>query len=213
MRLVWIFLVLAVLVIVPFLIWGEWFEKSFDVAATRTWLQQLGPWGWLAALALLVGDLILPVPATPVMSALGWVYGLAVGGLVGAAGSFLSGATAYLLCRGIGENAARRILGPDDLEKGRRLFSNSGGWIIVLSRWLPILPEITSCMAGLTRMPPGRFFSSLACGCIPMAFAFAWIGSRGEDSPTLAIGLSILLPVLFWSLATLVIRRRNRQTP
>ncbi len=201
------FVGLAVLVLIPFLLWGDWFQESFDAAATRAWLQGLGPWGWLAAVALLVGDLILPVPATPVMSALGWVYGAIAGGLIGAAGSFLSGSLAYGLCRALGEQAARRLLGEHDLERGRRLFSGAGGWIVALSRWLPVLPEITCCMAGLTRMPPVRFFSSLACGSVPMAFVFAWVGSRGEESPGTTMLLCIVLPVVFWGMASLVLRR------
>ena len=66
---------MAVAVLIPFLIWGDWFMQTFDKAGVTDWLQRLGPWAWLAAMGLLVGDLFLPVPATPVMAALGWVYG------------------------------------------------------------------------------------------------------------------------------------------
>ena len=207
MRLLWMFLGLAVVVLIPFLIWGDWFQRSFDRDSAQIWLQSLGAWAWAAAIGLLVSDLFLPVPATPIMSALGFVYGTAVGGLVGAAGAFLSGSLAYLLCRKLGEKAALRILGPEDLDKGRRLFSSAGGWIIALSRWLPILPEVTSCLAGLTRMPARKFFLSLACGCLPMAFAFAWIGAQGKANPQWAIGLSVALPVIFWGLTSLLLRR------
>ncbi len=210
MRLLWIFLGLAVLVLIPFLIWGNWFQQTFDQAGAQSWLGSLGGWAWLAAIGLLVSDLFLPVPATPVMSALGYLYGTTVGGAIGATGAFLSGSLAYLLCRALGERAALRILGPEDLQRGRRLFTQAGGWIIALSRWLPILPEVTSCLAGLTKMPAPKFFVSLACGCLPMAFAFAWIGERGKSSPQLAIGLSIALPVVFWGLASLVIRRNPK---
>ena len=201
---------MAVVVLIPFLIWGDWFQTAFDDAASREWLQGLGAWAWAAAIGLLISDLFLPVPATPVMSALGFVYGVGLGGLIGAAGAFLSGTLAYVLCRSLGERAALRILGEKDLEKGRHLFSSAGGWIIALSRWLPILPEVTSCLAGLTRMPAGRFFASLACGCLPMAFAFAWIGAQGKNSPGLAIGLSAALPVLFWGITSLLIRRGRK---
>ena len=81
---------------IPFLVMGERFEAQFTAEAARGWLAEYGMrWGWLAAMGLLVADLILPVPATGVMSALGYVYGTWWGGLAGAAGSFLSGVGAY----------------------------------------------------------------------------------------------------------------------
>jgi hypothetical protein len=42
------------------------------------------------------------------------------------------------------------------------------------------------------------FAVSLACGCVPVGFAFAAIGALGKSSPTAAILLSALLPILLW---------------
>lgn len=198
---------MAVAVLIPFLIWGDWFMQTFDQAGATDWLRRLGPWAWLAAIGLLVGDLFLPVPATPVMAALGWVYGPWLGGSIGAAGAFLSGCLAYALCRKLGDRAALKILGAKDLDRGRTLFAKAGGWIIALTRWAPVLPEVACCMAGLTRMPLRNFLIALASGCVPMAFTFAWIGSRGHDQPGLALGLSIALPIVCWGAAAAVLRR------
>ena len=157
-------------------------------------------WGWLAAMGLLVADLVLPVPATGVMSALGYVYGTWAGGLIGAAGSFLSGVAAYELCRAGGQKAADRLLGPADHERAQRVFSGGlGGWMVALSRWMPLLPELTACMAGLTGMPRRRFLPALACGCVPMGLVFAAVGASGTERPVLAIGLSILIPALLYA--------------
>ena len=113
---------------------------------------------------LLAADLFLPLPGTLIMSALGYVYGPVGGGLLATVGSFLGGTLGYGLCRLLGRGAARRLLGEKDLEKGERLFASVGGWIVVLSRWLPLVPEVVSCMAGLTRMPARSFLLALLCG-------------------------------------------------
>lgn len=211
MRLFWFFLALAVLITIPFLMAGDSFERQFSFEGTRAWLAAYGwRWGWLAAVFLLAADLVLPVPATGVMSALGYVYGFWLGGAVGAGGSFLSGALAFWLCRRWGSRAAGRLLGEKDRERGRRLFAGgAGGWLVVLSRWMPLLPEVVACMAGLTGMPPRRFYVSLACGSVPMGFVFAAIGAAGTERPGLAILLSVLIPALLYGLVALWLRRRR----
>ncbi len=210
MRVFWIFLVLAVLVLIPFLIWGEQFTEIFDREGSVSWLRAYGSWAWAAGLILLVLDLVLPLPSTVVMSALGYVYGAWWGGLLAASGSFLAGSLAYGLCRMLGRRAAVMLAGEKGLREGERLFARAGGWLVALSRWLPLLPEVVACMAGLTRMPARRFFAALACGCIPMGFAFAAVGETGNRHPVPAIALSILLPAVFWLLVQPLLGRGDQ---
>lgn len=205
MRLFWLLFTLALLVMVPFVVAGGAFETWFSYEGTQAWLMRYGwQWGWLAALALLSADLVLPVPATGVMSGLGYVYGFWLGGFIAAAGSFLSGALAFWLCRRWGQRMAGRLLGEKDRERGERLFAGgAGAWLVVMSRWMPLLPEVVACMAGLTGMPVKRFLISLGCGCVPMGFVFAAIGAAGTEKPGLAILLSVLLPAVLYGIVAI----------
>jgi uncharacterized membrane protein YdjX (TVP38/TMEM64 family) len=212
MRLFGWFLLLALIVLLPFLIWGSSFEQSFSQAGAVAWLIGYGRWASVAGILLLMSDLVLPIPATAVMAALGFVYGPIAGGLIATLGSFLSGALAYLLCRRFGRPAAIRVLGPQELVNGERLFARVGGWLVVLSRWLPVFPEVIACMAGLSRMPPLPFFAALTCGSVPLGFVFAAIGHAGVDHPILAITLSAGLPPLLW-LSVQPYFRAKRLTP
>ena len=198
MRLLGLFLLLALAVLIPFALWGEGFERSFSPEGAAAWLAAYGHWAAAAGILLLMSDLFLPVPATAVMAALGYIYGPLTGGLIATLGSFLSGALAYLLCRWLGRRAAVGLLGAQELARGERLFARAGGWLVVLSRWLPVFPEVIACMAGLARMPPRAFFAALACGSAPLGFVFAAIGHAGADHPILAIALSAGLPPLLW---------------
>ena len=109
--------------------------------------------------------------------------------------------------------AVKRARGRDgsaqDLLAGERLFARAGGWLVVLSRWLPVFPEVIACMAGLSRMPALPFFTALACGSAPLGFAFAAIGHAGVDHPVLAIALSGGLPPLLWLLVQHHVRARQ----
>ena len=193
--------VLLALVIGPFLVWGERFEAVLSLEGARAWLEGFGAWAWAAGMGLLVADIVLPVPGTVVMSALGWRYGWLLGGLASAAGSMLAGTLAFGMCRRFGRPVARWIAGEDGLERAREVFERSGGWLVALSRWLPVLPEAVACLAGLARMPWRTFLLALTCGSVPLGFAFAAIGHLGHQNPALALLLSALVPLVLWGLA------------
>lgn len=199
-RLLLVFLALAGLVLVPFALFGERLEGALDPRRLASWLETRGPLATLVAVALLWSDLVLPIPATAVMSALGFVHGALLGGLLGAAGSMLAGLTGYAICRAIGRRGALAILGAEGLAEGERLFARVGAWLVLLSRWLPVFPEVVACLAGLARMHLATFLLALAAGSLPMAIAFAALGAFGLERPGLALALSALAPPLIWLL-------------
>ena len=201
MRLILWFFGVSAVVVATWMIWGGTWEEKFTLDGSVAWIESAGSWAWAAGIGLLAADLLLPVPGTVVMSALGWIYGPLLGGLVAAAGSVVAGLCGYGLGRLIGEKAARKLLGDLDFEKGKLLFARGGGWMVALSRALPILPEALSCTAGLVRMPFGRFVVALACGSLPVGFLFAWIGAAGREAPGWALAFSLLVPAVLWWLA------------
>jgi uncharacterized membrane protein YdjX (TVP38/TMEM64 family) len=201
MRLLYWFMALAGLFLVSWMIWGGGWEARFSLEGGIAWLQSTGPWAWAAGIGLLVSDLFLPVPGSVVMSALGYIYGPWVGGLIAAAGSMAGGLAGYGFGRCFGESMARRWLGDRDFEKGRLLFGRGGGWLVALSRALPILPEVMACTAGLVRMPFRKFVVALACGSLPMGFLFAFIGAAGREAPSWALLFSLIVPAGLWALA------------
>ncbi len=198
-------------VIITWMIWGTWFELKFTLEGSIAYLEDTQGYAWLVGWALLVSDVLIPIPGTVVMSALGWMYGAFLGGVLAAVGSILAGLAGYGLCRLLGERAARFLLGSKDFERGHRWFDHGGGWLICMSRALPVLAEVISCMAGLVRMPFRRFFLSLCCGSIPLGFVFAWIGASGHDRPAMATGMSLGLPLVLWILARLLIRKLEKR--
>jgi uncharacterized membrane protein YdjX (TVP38/TMEM64 family) len=195
-------------IVVPFAIWGDRLDAIFSLAGTQRWITSHGSWAWLAGLLLITSDIILPVPSTIIMSALGLIYGWWQGGLLASAGAFFAGIIAYAACRWLGRPAALWLAGQHALEKGESLFRRHGGWLVALSRWMPVLPEAIACLAGLVRMDLRTFSLALACGCVPVGFAFAAIGAVGKSSPSLAVGLSACLPLGLWLVSKRWLRHR-----
>ncbi|HEX5172372.1 MAG TPA: VTT domain-containing protein, partial [Cyclobacteriaceae bacterium] len=134
MRLLLIFIVLAALVLTSFFLFGDTLMNTFTQEGSIAWLSDYGSWAWAAGLMLLIGDLLLPIPATLVMSALGYLYGPFIGGFLSTFGSFAAGSLGYWICRLLGERAALRLLGAKDFERGKKLSGKLGGWIVALSR-------------------------------------------------------------------------------
>jgi len=198
---------LAVFFLLGWLLFGQALEEAWDVERLAGRFEEAKSWAWLAGIGLLLADLLLPIPGTIVMSALGAVYGFWLGGLVAAVGSMLAGIFGYGVGRFFDERTAKKWLGEKDFEKGHKLFSKSGPWVVAISRALPILPEVLACMAGLVRMRFGSFLLALACGSVPMGFLFAWIGTVGIEYPGWGLAFSLGVPAVLWGTAAVL--RKN----
>ena len=209
MRLVAWIVGFSTLILMIWVIWGgDWAEWS-NVQTVGAALQGYGTSAGLAGCLLLVMDLVLPVPGTVVMSALGFLYGTLLGALWGFAGSFLAGMCGYGCGRLFTERAAVRFLGEKDYLRGKTMVARGGGWVIALSRAVPILPEALAVTAGMLRMPIGSFALALACGSLPMALLFSWIGATGHDRPVLTMVLSFAVPAVLWTAASRMQRRND----
>ncbi|MEM7428732.1 MAG: VTT domain-containing protein [Pseudomonadota bacterium] len=191
-------LVIALLIILPFMIWGDRLEAFFIGDGTIEWFRSFGSWAWAAAIGLMVADILLPIPGSAVMAAMGIIYGPLWGGIVSAAGSILAGSLAYGVCRTIKREHAIWLTGAEGLERIEGLFERWGGWLVATSRWLPVLPEMVAILAGLSNMPARIFLPALACGSIPLGFAYATAGHLGAERPVLTLVIAAFVPLVLW---------------
>jgi uncharacterized membrane protein YdjX (TVP38/TMEM64 family) len=201
MRLLFIFLGISLSVLGIWLVWGGQWDAWQDVDRASELLQGYGVSSGLVGFVLMVMDLVMPVPGTVVMSALGFLHGVIWGGLIGFAGASVAGMLGYAIGSACPERWARKFLGAKDYERGHRLFARGGGWMVAVSRAVPILPEALAVTAGMVRMPWRKFLLAMTCGNLPMAFVFAWVGASGKSHPKLAVVLSLALPAILWAAA------------
>jgi uncharacterized membrane protein YdjX (TVP38/TMEM64 family) len=188
---------IVVLVLVPYFLWHEPMDAYFESPQFAAWIASARPYAWAIAMALLIGDLFLPIPAPPVVAAAGVIYGPLWGGVIGAAGSILAGLVAYALAHLAGRKAARFLASERELADLQHFFDTWGVAGIIASRAMPVVPEVLTFMAGLGRMHLGRFVSALTIGAIPMGFLLAWAGSATGTSSTLLLVLT-LVPAGLW---------------
>jgi uncharacterized membrane protein YdjX (TVP38/TMEM64 family) len=174
-------------------------------------LRNHGSWAWALGIALIWADLVLPIPQTAVIAALGIIYGTLLGGLLGSLGLITGGLLGYGLMLTSARRLAQRFAGPRSLHRMESLFDRSGAWAIVLTRSLPYsVPEATVFLAGLAGMPVPKFTAALTIGSAPTAFAFAAIGAGWADQPIVALLVSYVLPILLLPIALYLMRLRAR---
>jgi uncharacterized membrane protein YdjX (TVP38/TMEM64 family) len=172
-------------------------------------LRDYDGWAWALGIALIWADLVLPVPQTAVIAALGIIYGTLLGGLLGSVGLISGGLLGYALMRTAARRFASRLVDRRSLHRMEGLFDRAGAWAIVLTRSLPYsVPEAIVFLAGLAGMPMGKFTIALTVGSVPTAFAFAAIGAGWADQPVLALVVSYVLPILLLPVALYVVRWR-----
>lgn len=201
-----IFFVISCLFAGIFLVAGDQFEFVFSQRRCVEWFSMRPATGWIMGLLLLISDIFLPVPASGVMAASGAVYGIWTGTLIGFTGSLLSGVIGYATARLLGKKGSRFIASQEEMERFRYFFDKWGGYAIILSRILPMIPEVVTILAGFSGMKFSRFVASLTAGALPVSLLFASIGNASKTCPSAGIIIAILVPAILWSFFLKVVK-------
>ena len=136
-----------------------------------------------------------------------------------AAGAFVGDSTAYLLGRTLGEKRAPRLFASERARKrvsqAERILATRGGYVIVVSRFVPGGRTATMLAAGLTGMRSRTFFLFAALAAViwaSYASLLGYIGGRTfEEHPWRGVLLALALAGAVG--AALELRRRfPRQT-
>jgi uncharacterized membrane protein YdjX (TVP38/TMEM64 family) len=191
-------ILLSLLFLLGYFLWGESLESFFNQEKVGYWFGTIKPYAWAIGIGLLIADLLLPIPATPIMAALGTVYGPLLGTLFSFIGSFLAGYLGYFVARFLSNKALKWLASGEDIVKFQDFFDKWGGAAIIISRMTPILPEVLTIIAGLSKMKIDRFTVALSLGTLPTAFLYAYIGHAAKTEPVYAIIAAALLPLAVW---------------
>jgi uncharacterized membrane protein YdjX (TVP38/TMEM64 family) len=179
-------------------------QEANDAVLT---LRQYESWAWALGIALIWADVVLPVPQTAVIAALGIIYGTLLGALLGSLGLITGGLLGYVLMLTSARRYVQRFVGPQSLHTLERLFDQGGAWAIVLTRSLPYsVPEAMVFLAGLAGMPTGKFVAALTIGSVPTAFVFAAVGAGWAHQPIVALAVSYVLPIFLLPIVLYVMR-------
>lgn len=169
---------------------------------------------WVAAavILLLFVDIFVAVPTLTITILAGNFLGFPLGAAAAFAGMSLAASTGYGLSRRWGD-AVVRFLVKDAASRDEmaQSFRQYGPALIMLSRAAPIVPEVTACLAGATKMPPARYALFFSLSTLPYVLTAAYAGSISSiQSPQPAIFAILFLYAILW-LGWFLLRRRIRK--
>ena len=188
-----------------------------DSQALRARVHQLGHWGPLAIIVLMIlAILVSPVPSAPIALAAGAAYGHLWGTLYILIGAEIGAMAAFAVARLVGYQTVHRWFG------GRLSIGLAGSQgalmgIVFASRLLPFISfDIVSYAAGLTVLSFWRFAIATLAGIAPSSFLLAHFGlemATGESSrilfSVLALGGLGAIPVIVKLVSDWRARRRQ----
>ncbi|TLP40925.1 TVP38/TMEM64 family protein [Arcobacter arenosus] len=157
--------------------------------------------GFLIVFLLLV-DLFIAVPTMTVIILAGYFLGFELAFLYTFFGLLLASFTGYFLSRKYGLKILNRLTSDQEqIEQMKDLFNKHGILVLILSRAVPMLPEISACLAGTCSMSIKRFFIAWSLGTIPYLSVIAYAGSISDlENPIPAIYGAIGITISFWFL-------------
>lgn len=146
----------------------------------------------LLGVGLLAADVVLPVPSSVVMIALGAVFGVVGGAVLSSAGGVASLCIAGWLGRRCRPHV-QRVVG-DDRERVEALVTRYGATVVLATRPVPVLAESVAMVAAASGMSPLRVVLAGTAGVVPLSVVYSVAGARGGQANGLVLaGILIVL--------------------
>jgi len=149
---------------------------------------------------ILFADLFIAVPTLTVTILAGYFLGHFYGALFALLGVSLAGVIGYIISHYFGEKLLNLMI-PNKLkqEESMKIFKKHGFVMILLSRAMPIVPETTAVLSGISKMPFLKFLSAWMISSIPYVLIATYAGSISSiNDPKPAIFTAIAMSSFLW---------------
>ena len=170
-----LFAVALAVILVPFALFGESITEWAEAVLTS---DRSKPYFAALLFALLASDVVMPIPATVVCTAAGYLLGFGLGAAVIFCGMTTSALVGYAIGARWGRGVTRRWVGERELERAERLHRRWGPAAILLLRGMPVLAEASAVFAGVAGMRRGRFVGLVVISNAVVATAYAALGAK-----------------------------------
>ncbi len=188
-----IHLLLLGMLVMPFLLYEDLFNRFAEVLLSG----QHALLVFLATVALLTADVLIPVPSSAISVSAGMLLSLPAAFLacfLGLSGSaFVGYGFGYFFRRLYFE----RWYTDDEFRQLSTQLSRHGAPVLLLCRGIPILAEMSVMVAGFHRYPFARFSAVVTLGNLVLAVIYSFLGTSIEQSTSIYLFAAAFLAVPF----------------
>jgi uncharacterized membrane protein YdjX (TVP38/TMEM64 family) len=174
---------------------------SGDVDALRDRLTELGAWGAVVVVALILIHAVVFFPAEIVNAAAGLALGFGVALPLVLVAWGASGLIAYWLGARAGRPLAVRVASEPRVARVEELLERGGAPMLLALRLIPFVPfSLLGYVAGAARVPVWRYTWTSVVGILPITAAATYLGhaldSLSPSDPLLWVAVGIVLALL-----------------
>lgn len=162
-------------------------------------MQNAGPGTALLGIALLVADVLIPVPSALIMLLNGALFGIIPGALLSLVGAM--GATWFGFYLGrAGTPWLNRLVPTEQVAQANVLLQKWGLVAVIITRPVPLLAETLAVVAGTSPMTWTELTLASLAGSLPMALVYAITGATAVtfNGALLSFILVILIATAVW---------------
>ena len=154
--------------------------------------------GTIVVLILFI-DLFIAVPTMTTILLSGYFLGFQSAVVYVFLGLLFASLTGYYLSKKYGDYILDKLSSnKEQKDEMIELFNNHAFVVIVLSRAVPMLPEICACLAGTCNMPLRKYLLAWSLGTLPYLAIMVYAGSISNlDNPMPAIYTALGITLLF----------------
>lgn len=182
----------------------------------RGWLERGGIATAATGVALLVADLLIPVPSSLIMVAFGAIFGVWQGALLSLLGSTGAALVGFAVGRAGGPLLARLVPAPEQA-RADAMLRRWGLLAIVASRPVPLLAETVIVLAGASPLGWRRAILAAAVGSLPPALLYAVAGGALMDSgggvTAVVFMTTLFMSGVLWAVGRRLEPRRPLEAP
>ena len=163
------------------------------------WMKHGGILAAIIGVALLMADVVLPVPSSIVRVAHGALFGVLWGTMLSLVGSVGAAVFGFAIGRR-GGGLLERVVTPAERARASSILERWGTLAIIVTRPVPLLAETVAIMAGASSMSWRAIILASIAGSLPMALLYALTGAAVADlqNTALMFGIVLLVAGLFW---------------
>ena len=155
--------------------------------------------GSLVVLLLFI-DLFIAVPTMTIIMLAGYFIGFEQAAFYAFIGMFSASSCGYFLSRLYGEDLLKKFTkDKNQIIQMKEVFNQYGMTMLILSRAMPMLTEISSCLAGTCKMSLKKYLLAWSIGSIPYLLLISYAGSVSDlNNPKPALFTAFIITAFLW---------------